>query len=68
MDLLAFNQASHDTWDIMSIDDSFFVGITFHPIGVPLPLILLRPSMIWEFVVVGAIFVLVAHIFEFAGM
>jgi hypothetical protein len=52
----------------MSIDDFFFVGITFHPIGVFLPLIFLRPSVIWEFVVVGAMFVLVAQIFEFAGI
>jgi hypothetical protein len=52
----------------MSIDDSFFVGITFHPIGVFLPVIFFRPSMIWEFVVVGVMFVLVAQIFEFAGM
>jgi hypothetical protein len=68
IDLLAFNQALHDTWDIISIDDSFFVGITFHPIGVLLSLIFLRPFMIWEFVVVGAIFVLIAHIFKFAGI
>jgi hypothetical protein len=52
----------------MSIDDSFFVGITFYLIEVFLSLIFFRPSMIWEFVVVGVMFVLVAQIFEFTGM
>jgi hypothetical protein len=52
----------------MSIDNSFFVGITFHPIRVFLSLIFLRLSIIWEFVVVGAMFVFVAQIFKFARM